>query len=64
MSAGTVSAEVGFGTLDYEGEPVIRFLRGMHLMGQTPYIEGKTLVEHAIEVGVDIRTEWRAGSCG
>ena len=41
MSAGTVSAEVGFGTLDYEGDPVIRFLRGMHLWGRLHTLKGK-----------------------
>ena len=48
MSAGTISAEVEFGNLDYKGEPVIRFLRGIHLLGQTPYVEGKTLPAVAV----------------
>jgi ferredoxin len=64
MSAGTISAEVEFGNLDYKGEPVIRFLRGIHLLGQTPYVEGKTLVEHALEAGVDIPTNCKSGTCG
>ncbi|MBT60889.1 MAG: hypothetical protein CMA63_04975 [Euryarchaeota archaeon] len=62
MSANAVTA-----TLDVDPvtvRPVIRFLQGPTLLGQTPFVPGKTLVEHAEEAGVYIPTNCTSGTCG
>ena len=64
MSAGTLTVSADIDPASFDGEPVIRFLRGHDLLGQTPFVEGKTLVEHAIEAGVDIPTNCTSGTCG
>ena len=43
---------------------LVRFLRGAKLLGQTPKVEGKTLVEHAYAANVDIPTNCTSGNCG
>ena len=43
---------------------LVRFLRGAKLLGQTPTVEDKTLVEHAYAANVDIPTNCTSGNCG
>ena len=47
-----------------ENPPVVRFLQGAKLLGQTPYVPGNTLVEHAKEAEVRIPTNCTSGTCG
>ena len=44
--------------------PIVRFLQGATLLGQTPFVEGLTLVEHAEQAGVEIPTNCTSGTCG
>ncbi len=44
--------------------PVIRFLRGPHLLGQCAVNPGETIVEHAQACGVTIPTNCTSGTCG
>ena len=44
--------------------PVVRFLQGANLLGQTPYVPGNTLVEHAEDADVKIPTNCTSGTCG
>ena len=44
--------------------PIVRFLLGAKLLGQTPLIIGETIVEHAISAGVEIPTNCTSGTCG
>ena len=44
--------------------PVVRFLQGANLLGQTPYVPGNTLVEHAEDADVSIPTNCTSGTCG
>ena len=64
MSANAVAATLDLEPVNGDVRPVIRFLRGPHLLGQTPFVAGNTLVEHAIEAGVDIPTNCTSGTCG
>ena len=43
---------------------LVRFLRGAKLLGQTRIMLGETLVEHALEAGVEIPTNCTSGNCG
>jgi len=43
---------------------IVRFLQGATLLGQTPFVEGLTLVEHAEQAGVEIPTNCTSGTCG
>jgi len=47
-----------------ENPPVVRFLQGAKLLGQTPYVPGNTLVEHAEDAEVRIPTNCTSGTCG
>ena len=64
MSANAVAATLDFDPSHEQTRPVVRFLQGPHLLGQTPFVAGKTLVEHAIGAGVDIPTNCTSGTCG
>ena len=64
MSAHAVEATLDLEPFNDEVRPVVRFLRGPHLLGQTPFVSGRTLVEHAIEAGVEIPTNCTPGTCG
>ena len=44
--------------------PVIRFLRGPHLLGQCPVNPGETIVEHAQACGITLPTNCTSGTCG
>jgi ferredoxin len=44
--------------------PVIRFLQGAKLLGQTRLVKGDTLVEHGESAGVKIPTNCTSGTCG
>ncbi|MBT5392140.1 MAG: (2Fe-2S)-binding protein [Euryarchaeota archaeon] len=62
MSAHSVTAEE---TPNVEtAHPVVRFLQGANLLGQTAYVAGNTLVEHAEDAGVKIPTNCTSGTCG
>ena len=43
--------------------PVVRFLQGANLLGQTAHVAGNTLVEHAEDAGVKIPTNCTSGTC-
>ena len=62
MSANAVTAEET--PVTQEVRPVVRFLQGAKLLGQTPFIAGNTLVEHAEDAGVRIPTNCTSGTCG
>ena len=47
-----------------EEVPVVRFLQGAKLLGQTKLQEGKTLIEHGELAGVKIPTNCTSGTCG
>ena len=64
MSANAVAATLDLEPFNDEVRPVVRFLRGPHLLGQTPFVAGMTLVEHAVEAGVEIPTNCSSGTCG
>ena len=49
---------------DDEHVPVIRFLQGATLLGQTRLVKGDTLVEHSEAAGVNIPTNCTSGTCG
>ncbi len=63
MSANAVAATLDLEPFNDEVRPVVRFLRGPHLLGQTTFVAGMTLVEHAIEAGVEIPTNCSSGTC-
>ena len=44
--------------------PVIRFLRGPHLLGQIAVNPEQTIVEHAEACGVELPTSCTSGTCG
>ena len=44
--------------------PVIRFLKGHHLLGQIAVNPGQTIVEHAEACGIRIPTNCTSGTCG
>ena len=44
--------------------PVIRFLRGPHLLGQCAVNPGETIVEHAEACGIRLPTNCTSGTCG
>ena len=64
MSANAVEAILEISPTSDDTRPVVRFLQGPHLLGQTPFVAGKTLVEHAFEAGVEIPTNCTSGTCG
>ena len=64
MSANAVATTLDLEPFNDEVRPVVRFLRGPHLLGQTPFVAGMTLVEHAVEAGVEIPTNCSSGTCG
>ncbi len=43
---------------------LIRFLRGVKLLGQTNICEGMSICEHAVDTGVEIPTNCTSGTCG
>ena len=44
--------------------PVIRFLKGAHLLGQCAVNPGETIVEHALACGITLPTNCTSGTCG
>jgi ferredoxin len=44
--------------------PVVRFLQGAKLLGQTRLVSGDTIVEHAESAGLKIPTNCTSGTCG
>jgi len=44
--------------------PVVRFLQGAKLLGQTKLVAGQTIVEHAEAAGLKIPTNCTSGTCG
>ena len=44
--------------------PVIRFLRGPHLLGQCAVNPGETIVDHAEACGITLPTNCTSGTCG
>ncbi len=49
---------------DNPPSPVIRFLRGPHLLGQCAVNPGETIVEHAEACGIRLPTNCTSGTCG
>ena len=49
---------------DDSNVPVVRFLQGAKLLGQTRLIVGDTIVEHAESAGLKIPTNCTSGTCG
>ena len=43
---------------------MVGFVRGVEVMGQTPDMESKRLVKHAVEAGVEIPTNGKCGTWG
>ena len=64
MSANAVEATLDLEPFHDGVRPVVRFLRGPHLLGQPPFVAGNTLVEPAIEAGVEIPTIFSSVTCG
>ena len=62
MSANAVAENDA--SVDQSPNPIVRFLQGAKLLGQTLYVEGLTLVEHAEQAGVEIPTNCTSGTCG
>ena len=62
MSANAVAEDDA--SVDQSPNPIVRFLQGAKLLGQTLYVEGLTLVEHAEQAGVEIPTNCTSGTCG
>ena len=51
-------------SIDEEIVPIVRFLQGAKLLGQTRLVAGDTIVEHAESAGLKIPTNCTSGTCG
>ena len=66
MSAGTKALVLDDDapSLSNSTAPVIRFLKGAHLLGQCAINPGETIVEHAEACGIRLPTNCTSGTCG
>ena len=66
MSAGTKALVLDDDapSLSNTTSPVIRFLKGAHLLGQCAVNPGETIVEHAEACGIRLPTNCTSGTCG